>query len=93
MQVDLGDRDAGHRVDAVGNAPLGQQPGEAVHALRPKGEMLEAEIIARVGRCRLADEMDHGPVAEVVTAEKLSALYETPARVVEVEGRRVVLWE
>ena len=35
----------------------------------------------------------HGPVAEVVTAEKLSALYETPARVVEVEGRRVVLWE
>lgn len=35
----------------------------------------------------------HGPVAEVVTAEKLSELYETPARVVEVEGRRVVLWE
>ena len=35
----------------------------------------------------------HGPVTEVVTAENLSSLYETPARVVEVEGRRVVLWE
>ncbi|MDE0546208.1 ABC transporter ATP-binding protein [Microbacterium sp. C7(2022)] len=35
----------------------------------------------------------HGPVAEVVTAENLAALYETPAHVVDVLGRPVVLWE
>lgn len=35
----------------------------------------------------------HGSVAEVVTAENLAALYETEARVIDVEGRRVVLWD
>ena len=35
----------------------------------------------------------HGPVAEVVTEERLAALYDTPARVVEIERRPVVLWE
>jgi iron complex transport system ATP-binding protein len=35
----------------------------------------------------------HGPVSEVVTAANLSALYETPARVVDLDGRRVVLWD
>ncbi|MEV8267222.1 ATP-binding cassette domain-containing protein [Microbacterium sp. NPDC076911] len=34
----------------------------------------------------------HGPVAEVVSAEHLSALYETPARVAEIDGRPIVLW-
>ncbi|WP_127820375.1 iron ABC transporter ATP-binding protein [Microbacterium sp. CPCC 204701] len=35
----------------------------------------------------------HGPVSEVVTDERLAALYDTPARVAEINGRRVVLWE
>jgi iron complex transport system ATP-binding protein len=34
----------------------------------------------------------HGAVAEVVTAPRLTALYDTPARVEELHGRRVVLW-
>jgi iron complex transport system ATP-binding protein len=35
----------------------------------------------------------HGPVGEVVTAEHLTALYETPARVADIDGRPIVLWE
>ena len=35
----------------------------------------------------------HGPVADVLTAENLTALYDTPARVGEIGGRSVVLWE
>lgn len=35
----------------------------------------------------------HGAVADVLTAQRLSALYETPARVAEVDGRRFVLWD
>lgn len=35
----------------------------------------------------------HGPVAEVITASNLTALYETDARVDELGGRRVVLWQ
>lgn len=35
----------------------------------------------------------HGPVAEVLTAENLSALYDTVARVDVLSGRRVVTWE
>lgn len=34
----------------------------------------------------------HGAVAEVVTAERLTELYATPARVVDIDGRPVVLW-
>jgi iron complex transport system ATP-binding protein len=34
----------------------------------------------------------HGPVAQVVTAENLESIYETPVRVSDLEGRRVVLW-
>ena len=35
----------------------------------------------------------HGSVAEVITAANLTALYETTARVDDIGGRRVVLWE
>jgi len=35
----------------------------------------------------------HGPVDDVITAERLEALYDTPAHVVELDGRRDVLWE
>ncbi|MGZ0712839.1 iron ABC transporter ATP-binding protein (plasmid) [Coraliomargarita sp. W4R53] len=35
----------------------------------------------------------HGPVNQVITAERLSALYDTPARVAEIDGRPIVLWE
>jgi iron complex transport system ATP-binding protein len=34
----------------------------------------------------------HGPVAEVLTAPHLEALYDTPALVTDVAGHRIVLW-
>jgi iron complex transport system ATP-binding protein len=34
-----------------------------------------------------------GTVEEVLTSAELSALYQMPVQVVEVEGRRVVLWD
>ena len=36
--------------------------------------------------------VQHGPVADVVTAERLTALYDTPARVALIDGRPIVLW-
>jgi len=33
-----------------------------------------------------------GPVDEVLTEQRLSAMYRTPVRVAEVDGRRVILW-
>lgn len=59
-----------------------------LHDINVAAQFADDVIAMRDGRV-----VHHGPVTEVVTAEKLSALYETPARVVEVEGRRVVLWE
>lgn len=59
-----------------------------LHDINVAARFADDIIAMRDGRV-----VHHGPVAEVVTAEKLSALYETPARVVDVEGRRVVLWE
>ncbi|ANG86403.1 iron ABC transporter ATP-binding protein [Microbacterium aurantiacum] len=59
-----------------------------LHDINVAAQFADDVIAMRDGRV-----VHHGPVAEVVTAEKLSELYETPARVVEVEGRRVVLWE
>lgn len=59
-----------------------------LHDINVAAQFADDVIAMRDGRV-----VHHGPVAEVVTAENLSALYETPARVVEVEGRRVVLWE
>lgn len=35
----------------------------------------------------------HGPVAEVISAANLTELYDTPVRVSEIVGRRVVLWD
>lgn len=59
-----------------------------LHDINVAAQFADDVIAMRDGRV-----VHHGPVAEVVTAENLSALYETPARVVDVEGRRVVLWE
>ncbi|WP_431778609.1 iron ABC transporter ATP-binding protein [Microbacterium aurantiacum] len=59
-----------------------------LHDINVAAQFADDVIAMRDGRV-----VHHGPVTEVVTAEKLSELYETPARVVEVEGRRVVLWE
>ncbi len=59
-----------------------------LHDINVAAQFADDVIAMRDGRV-----VHHGPVTEVVTAEKLSALYETPAWVVEVEGRRVVLWE
>ncbi|MGN8553173.1 UNVERIFIED_CONTAM: ATP-binding cassette domain-containing protein [Microbacterium sp. SLM126] len=35
----------------------------------------------------------HGPVAQVATAENLTALYDTPAQVATIGARRIVLWD
>ncbi|MET2010370.1 ATP-binding cassette domain-containing protein [Microbacterium chocolatum] len=59
-----------------------------LHDINVAAQFADDVIAMRDGRV-----VHHGPVAEVVTAENLSALYETPARVIDVEGRRVVLWE
>ena len=59
-----------------------------LHDINVAAQFADDVIAMRDGKV-----VHHGPVTEVVTEENLSALYETPARVVEVEGRRVVLWE
>ncbi|HAS31868.1 MAG: iron ABC transporter ATP-binding protein [Microbacterium sp.] len=58
-----------------------------MHDINVAGQFADDVVAMRDGRV-----LHHGPVTEVVTAENLESLYETPAEVVEVGDRRVVLW-
>lgn len=59
-----------------------------MHDINVAAQYADDVVAMRDGRV-----VHHGPVAEVITAPNLTALYETPARVDEIAGRRVVLWE
>ncbi len=59
-----------------------------MHDINVAAQFADDVIAMRDGRV-----VHHGPVAEVLTAPNLTALYETSARVAEIAGRRVVLWE
>ena len=58
-----------------------------MHDINVAGQFADDVVAMRDGRV-----LHHGPVTDVVTAENLESLYETPAEVVEVGDRRVVLW-
>lgn len=58
-----------------------------MHDINVAGQFADDVVAMRDGRV-----VHHGTVADVVTAANLEALYETPAEVVEVDDRRVVLW-
>jgi len=59
-----------------------------LHDINVAAQFADDIVAMRDGRV-----VHHGPVAEVVTEERLAALYDTPARVAEIDGRRIVLWE
>ena len=59
-----------------------------LHDINVAAQFADRIIAMRDGRVVHA-----GPVAEVVTSENLTALYDTPARVVHADERRLVLWE
>lgn len=59
-----------------------------MHDINVAAQYADHVVAMRDGRV-----IHHGPVADVVTARNLTDLYDTPARVDEVAGRRVVLWE
>lgn len=58
-----------------------------LHDLNVAASYADDIVAMRDGRV-----VHHGPVEEVLTAERLTVLYDTPAHVAEVHGRRVVLW-
>jgi len=59
-----------------------------LHDINVAAQYADDVVAMRDGRV-----VHHGPVVDVVTAQILTELYETPARVDEIAGRRVVLWE
>ncbi|MET0295875.1 MAG: ATP-binding cassette domain-containing protein [Microbacterium sp.] len=59
-----------------------------MHDINVAAQFADDIVAMRDGRV-----VHHGSVAEVITAPQLSALYETEARVEQLDGRRVVLWE
>ncbi|HKP08773.1 MAG TPA: ATP-binding cassette domain-containing protein [Microbacterium sp.] len=59
-----------------------------LHDINVAAQYADDIVAMRDGRV-----VHHGRVPEVVTAERLSALYDTPARVAEVAGRPIVIWE
>jgi iron complex transport system ATP-binding protein len=59
-----------------------------MHDINVAAQYADDVVAMRDGRVE-----HHGPVAEVITAHNLTQLYETPARVDEIAGRRIVLWE
>ena len=54
---------------------------------------IAAQFADTVVAMRDGQVVQHGPVAEVVTAPILTELYQTPARVENLGGRTIVLWE
>lgn len=72
-----------------------------LRALQARGTTLlltshEPEVVLAVADDVLLLEADgtacFGPIAQIFTAETLSRIYQMPIRLVEVEGRRQVLW-
>lgn len=59
-----------------------------LHDLNVAARYADEVVAMREGRV-----VAQGSVEQVITVEQLSDLFETPARVAEVEGRRIVLWE
>ena len=59
-----------------------------LHDINVAAQYADDIVAMRDGRV-----VHHGTVAEVVTEERLGALYDTPARVAEIDGRPIVLWE
>ncbi len=58
-----------------------------MHDINVAAQYADDVVAMRDGRV-----VHYGSVADVVTAQNLTDLYETPARVEEIAGRRVVLW-
>lgn len=58
-----------------------------LHDINVAAQYADTVIAMRDGRL-----VHSGPTDEVLTADRLAELYETPVRVGDVEGRRVVLW-
>lgn len=59
-----------------------------LHDINVAAQYADDIVAMRDGRV-----VHHGPVADVVTAERLTGLYDTPARVAEIDGRPIVLWD
>ena len=59
-----------------------------LHDINVAAQFADDIVAMRSGRV-----VHHGPVEAVITDANLTALYDTPARVEEVVGRRVVLWQ
>lgn len=59
-----------------------------LHDINVAAQYADEVVAMREGRV-----WHHAPVADVITAERLTALYDTPAHVEQIAGRRVVLWE
>jgi iron complex transport system ATP-binding protein len=59
-----------------------------LHDINVAAQFADDVVAMRDGRV-----VHHGSVAEVITAANLTELYETTARVGEIDGRRVVFWE
>jgi len=59
-----------------------------LHDINVAAQYADDIVAMRDGRV-----VHHGAVADVVTAERLAALYDTPARVARIDDRPIVLWE
>lgn len=59
-----------------------------LHDINVAAQYADDIVAMRDGRV-----VHHGPVADVVTADRLTALYDTPAHVAAIDGRRIVLWQ
>ncbi len=59
-----------------------------LHDINVAAQYADDIVAMRDGRV-----VHHGDVAEVITEERLSALYDTPAHVATVAGRPLVIWE
>jgi iron complex transport system ATP-binding protein len=58
-----------------------------LHDINVAAQYADDIVAMRDGRV-----VHHGPVADVLTEERLAALYDTPARVAVIDGRPIVLW-
>ncbi|MFB8145373.1 ABC transporter ATP-binding protein [Microbacterium sp. NPDC056003] len=59
-----------------------------LHDINVAAQYADDIVAMRDGRV-----VHHGPVADVVTADRLTDLYDTPAHVAAIDGRRIVLWQ
>jgi iron complex transport system ATP-binding protein len=59
-----------------------------LHDINVAAQHADDIVAMREGRV-----VHHGPVADVITADRLTDLYDTPARVASIDGRPIVMWE